>query len=83
MASEVGAGLVGWEDNGSGHECQINSVVILREGRDITFVIGENGDSIYFTFMRVLILGRGGGERPTGTTYCEGHQGLGTRKSLS
>src|SRR5260370_29455667 len=82
MASEVGAELVGWEDNGSGHGCQINSVVIPRERRDTTFVISEKGDRIYFTYMRVLILGGRCGERPTGTTYCERHQGFGQEEEL-
>jgi hypothetical protein len=58
MACEVGAELVGWEDNGSGHECQINSVVISRERRGSTFVNGEKGDRIYFTFMRIFVRGR-------------------------
>jgi hypothetical protein len=58
MACAVGAELVGREDNGSRGGCQINSVVILTERRCFTFVNGENGDRIYFTFMRVLLRGR-------------------------
>jgi hypothetical protein len=75
MACEVGAELVGREDNGSGHECQINSVVILTETCGFTFVNGEKSDRIYFTSMRVLLGGGRCGEPQQETTSCERHQG--------